>query len=214
LQNDISKAYKNVKSNAQRDLLEQETKHGFAEPVIPENCAIVQCNRYSGGFDICAALSLSCVVEQFPGNLDKIFQECFEIDIEKSSPDDLSQYQLTRLKEKNALRAQTIWNTWVDIQSCDNFRHKCLVLLKTRFSPTKHNWDSFKQNTQTSYRHFLGHILYKFSQTVRLVPSDCIVCGSSFNDHTRIIHKSKASPAIRHGCGGGFSCRVYIPLIL
>ncbi len=192
---EIRRAYRNVREQATARLIAVEQKLGVTPATVPPDRRLVDCNRYTGGFDICQVYPLTAFAAHVPASLADLTEEIYTGLLGGRLVYEVSPNTLEGTgKQRVNLYASQIWHEFdvLDIWNPTNVRS--LILLKSRFDfdgCDKNNDFAGSRVADIQKTPFaLGYLFWKFSQTTRIVPHNYVVFGTSRESHVRVEHWS------------------------
>jgi hypothetical protein len=216
LDGEIRAIYTEATLKAERIITEGEHQWNIA-PAELTNKRLVQCNRYTGGLDICRVYPTTAFTELAPASVDELqARETVRL-LGGKTVDDLSPKELRELQERARTNASLIWKELADIKAVAS-GNSCVVLLKTRFEPIDgYKEDDFLQGRLTSiplFPHAMGYLFYEYSKQTRIVRHAQVVFNTSRKLHVNVQHWTSGELSLGFDKEGGYSCKVYIPIVL
>lgn len=216
----IRNVYNTARLHAEEAILATERSLEIAHADLSGNKQLVQCNRYTGGFDICQVFPLSVFAEYLPHSRAEITDTCLQTLLQKKTADDIPPKLMRTYKERAHSLANTIWAQMdlMDLRSGRN-NPQCVVLMKTRFDcdGSDNNGDFMLSKTRDmqEFPHALGYLFYKHALKSRIVPHSHIVFSTSRESHVNLQQwRTAPAPTIYFEASAGYSCPVYFATVL
>ena len=202
---------------AEENILSCEKGLGLKGPDLSGNKRLVQCNRYTGGLDICRVYPSTAFTELAPDSLEELQVEEMARLMGTKTPDDYSPKEMQELRGSVEINACKIWEEIKAIKSLES-GNSCVVLLETRFEPTEgYREDDFLQGRVADIRLFpygMGYLFYEYSKRIRIVRHAHVVFNTSRKAHVNVQHWSNGGLSLRFDSKGGYVCRIYFPIVL
>lgn len=216
LQADLISKYKAATQKAVRMITAAEQRLGFT-PAELEDRQLVQCNRYTGGLDICRVYPLTLFLKRAPASLEELQQqELQRLMGSGKTADDYSAKELQGLRDISQENTRRIWDELATLKG--RSEASCVVLLKTRFFPSEgFASGDFLEGRLSDIEllpHATGYLFYEYSKRVRIVRHAFVVFNTSRKSHVRMEHWRDKEPSLSFSEPRGYDCQVYIPLIL
>lgn len=212
----IRDVYAMARTVAERSIRTEERALGLAKPDLSGNKQLVQCNRYTGGLDICGVFPLSAFAAYVPESPEKLAEQCLEQLLQGKSRDEISPKEL-RARCDNALSvSKTIWE---QLQAMDvHGSTDCVVLMATRFDcgngDENHDFMQSRTRDMQKFPHALGYLFYMYSMQHRIVEHAHVVFSTSRRSHVNVQHWSDKEPSIDYENDGGYECSVIFVTVL
>lgn len=216
LDEDIRRVYALATKRAEHTIINSEHRLGVKAPDLDRNQRLVQCNRYTGGLDICRVYPLTAFTEFAPAELEELRAQELKRQMGDKTINDFSPKDMHTLGERVYESTSKIWEELQAIKAlaADN---ACVVLLKTRFEPT---YDSErgeflrgKLSDLTLFPHAMGYLFYEYSKRTRIVRHSHVVFNFSQKAHVNVEHWSDGKLSLHFDKTGGYGCKVYIPIV-
>jgi hypothetical protein len=210
--------YAETKAAAVAKITAQERALGVKPAQLSESQELVDCNRYTGGFDICRIYPLSEFMPFVPESLDALVNEQCQTLLRGRSSDDITPRTLRELNEQGRSIALRIWNELhrLDIWDMDNDR--CVVMLGSRSACHTHDTQGdFAQSRVSDIQdtpYATGYLFWKYSRETRIVPHDFVVFGTKRDSHVRIEHWAREEASIDYSRNTCYDCPVKFATIL
>lgn len=218
LDQNLRTLYAGTAKRAEKVILRRERQLGVSEPDLGDIRRVVQCNRYTGGLDICSVWPISAFAPFVPDSLAALKDELIR-DLQKGlEVDGYSPRELREIAERAEKVAGLIWDQCriLEIQDPDN--HRCVILLKTRFNPDSgYRTDDFMEGRLKDMQAFpfaIGYLFWKYSRQCRVVSHSYIVSSTSRRSHVRIEHWRTTTPKISFNVPDGYDARVHFVTVL
>jgi hypothetical protein len=217
LDEDVRTAYAEATRQGEKVIAESEQKLGIKAPDLSANRKLVQCNRFTGGLDICRVYPIAAFIEFAPASIDDLPAQEIKRLMGYKTADDYSPKGRGELQECARVNACKIWK---EIEAIKALKpgNSCMVLLKTRFEPSGgHKEDDFLEGRIADIRlfpHGMGYLFYQYSKRTRIVRHAHVVFNTSRSSHVNVQHWFDKEPSLAFDSEGGYNCHVYIPLVL
>jgi hypothetical protein len=130
LDSSLRSVYKEMQAKTIKNIMEAETSLGITHAKLPADTVIVECKKYSGGFEVCRVYPLSSFLF-FTPTLKQLLSEMYERELYGKSEDDYSKNELAKKKEASDILAEKIFADIEKLQDSDPNNKKCLVLLNS-----------------------------------------------------------------------------------
>lgn len=209
--------YKTTTKMAEYNIANWEQSLGLKAPNPNGNRQIVQCARYTGGLDICRVYPSKMFMALAPATFDELRESEVKRLAGNTAPGDYSPNEMQRLRSQADANAGKIWEEIEAIKALES-GNSCVVLLKTRFEPTEgYAENDFLQGRLAGirlYPHAMGYLFYEYSKRTRIVRHAHVVCSTQRKFHVNVQHWSDKGPSMNFKGDGGYSCKVYIPIVL
>ena len=188
---DIRAGYRKAREVASKIIEDNETQLGLAAPDLSNGRTTVHTSRLSGALDICRVYPLVDFFDYAPPTIE-------------------------HLKTDTTACLRTTWQELKMLKEMQDYA--CVVLLRTRFRPVGGEMqDDFLEGKLSGiqlYQHALGYLFWKYAKQWE-TPLHCpIVFNSSFKRHVGIEHLAELGHVLSFDKDGGYTCEVYIPIVL
>lgn len=213
----VRNIYANIARTAEHDILSCERGFGLREPDLGGNRRLIQCNRYTGGLDICRVYPTTAFTDLAPASVAELqAQETLRL-LEGKTTEDYSPKEMRELQERANANASRIWEEINAVKALKS-GNSCVVLLHTRFEPS----GGYKENDFLEGRladvqlfpYALGYLFYEYSKRTRIVRHAHVVFNTSRDSHVNVQHWIDNDPLLIFDSEGGYSCKVYFPIVL
>ncbi len=219
LDQQLKNVYTQTGKVAEASILEVETDLGISPYKLQKDQSVVNCNRYTGGFDICRVYPLSVFASFVPETQDELLAELISYEIGERPEDDFAKNYLDRVKVKAAEVSEKIWADLkrLDVHNPENV--KSLVLLKSRFHLEATDADGhFANGTLKEYQGTpfgAGYLFYKFSIVKRIVGRNNVIFNTSSKSHVNMSHWNREDKhSISFARVGGYDCAVMAAIVM
>jgi len=217
VQSRLNDIYVSARKKAETFILEGEKSLGFSEPQVPKNRTIVQCNRYTGGFDIKSVFPFSFFLD-----MDLSFKEVekniLDTEMKGKTENDISPKEMEKLKSNSNKIAKKVLEQLDELKKQDNFENLCVVLMESRFSlEGGYKEDDFTEGCLDGidkYPELLGYLFYQKSENTRFVPHNYIMFNTSRKSHVHFGHWSDGGRLISYDVSDGYTCRSHFATII
>jgi|SRR3989338_3372748 len=217
LDKEIRAIYTEATRQAERSITETEQSLGLKAPDL-SNKRLVQCNRYTGGLDICRVYPLDTFTKFVPDSFEELQAQMIQLAMGGKTADDYSPKATQELRGQARSKALLIWRELADMEVRNPAGHSCVVLLKTRFEPTGGDiGDDFLEGRLAGvqlFPHAIGYLFYQYSKHTRIVHHNHVAFNASRKAHVNVQHWTSGEPSLRFDSTGGYSCKVYFPIVL
>lgn len=217
LDQDIHAIYAAATLQAKEAIVSAEQSLGLKAPDLSGNKRVVQCNCYTGGLDICRVYPITAFTELAPTAVDELqAQETLRL-LGNKAADDYSPKEMRGLQERAHENASRIWEE-LEVIKAQKFENSCVVLLKTRFEPTGGDHeDDFLEGRLAGiqlFPHAMGYLFYRYSMRTRIVRHAHVAFNASRRAHVNAQHWTSGELSLRFDATGGYSCKIYFPIVL
>lgn len=214
----IRDVYTLSRTNTEKFILSKEHELGVARPDLSGNKQIAQCNRYTGGFDICRVYPLNAFAPHVPESLNDLTKECLTQLLRGKTEDDLAPKEMRTYCENAEFLGNQIWEQ-LQVMGVKNPRNpKCVVIMETRFdcgnSDENHDFMQGRMSDMQNFPQALGYLFYQYSLQSRIVGHDHVVFNTSRVSHVNVQHWKDKKPSIRYDARDGYNCSVMFATVL
>lgn len=207
----LRQAYEQARIVAEGYIQHAESELGYAVPDLSDGQAVVHCNRYGGGLELCTAWPLARFVKHVPATFEEV-QEVVATRIDTGSP------SCTRFGSI----AQNVWEELqrLDVQTSDQ---RVVALLKTRYHAdcrfgNEQDLLNGKVLDFQQYPHALGYLLYQATYESHLldkVRDFWILCSTSRESHVALSHPAcDPKPRIMFDASGPYPYKIHFAMVL
>jgi hypothetical protein len=219
LDNNLRDVYAAAREDAEAAIERFETSWGIAKPDLSGNKQVVQCNRYTGGLDICRVLPLAAFSEFVPASLDALTEECLTQILHGMAKEDCTPSAFERYRTLALETGEKIWDQFDEMNVRDPENPLCVVIMQTRYDCRgKDSNDDFMESRtrdMQKFPHAMGYLFCKYSLWNRLVGHSHVVFNTSRLSHVNVQHwKSGSEPGIWYDARGGYDCPVVFVAVL
>lgn len=215
--------YQSARLAAEREILEAERSLGITSPQIPDGKNLVDCNRFTGGFEISQVIPL-CDFKKFipyhtTTSLRDIagfyYQQCLKGKDERYYTGE----QLDEFRTKAWDFANKVQEQFRQLESEGSLDNRFVLILKTRFALTradsKGDMVGGRLNGMQNRPHLMGYLLTHYSHQRRVVRHNYMVFSTSyFNPHVSMYHWSSGELFLDAEKTGAYDCEVYFATII
>ncbi len=217
LDQDIRAIYATATLQAKDAIASAERSLGLKAPDLSGNKRVVHCNCYTGGLDICRVYPATAFTTFAPATVDELqAQETLRL-LGDKAVENYSPKAMRELQERAHANASRIWEELAAIKGLAS-GNSCVVLLKTRFEPVGgESGDDFLEGRLADIQLFpyaMGYLFYEYSRRTRIVHHAHVAFNASRKAHVNVQHWSDAKPSLWFDSTGGYSCKVYFPIVL
>lgn len=212
----IRSIYETTTKLAEENISAWERSLGLMAPDLGGNKKLAQCNRFTGGLDICEVYPITAFTDLAPMTLGDLRNQEMKRLAGNTIPANYSPNDLKALQDQAEANARKIWEEIEAIKSLES-GNSCVVLLQTRFEPTWTSGDDFlrgKLADVTMFPHAMGYLFYEYSKLARIVRHAHVIFNSLQLAHVNVQHWSDGQLSLRFDARGGYSCKVYVPIVL
>ncbi len=214
----IRGVYREARLVAEASISELEGELGVKEPDLSGNKQVVQCSRYTGGFDICRVYPITAFTGFLPQSKEALTTKLFKQIMGENTEDDLSPTAFRWYCKKAEQLANIIWSQFETFDAYDPDNHRCLIILKSRINMgNSSDFGDFADNRLPSlqdYPHAVGYLLQAHSMKTRIVEHSYVVSSTSRRSHVRLAHWDNKPPSVDYEATGGYSGSVMFATIL
>lgn len=219
LDDQIRGTYLEARTKAEAIIIKSEHELGVALPDLSGNKQLVQCNRYTGGLDICRVYPLTQFLRYAPESLEVLTEQCFQQLLRDEAEDDLAPKVVRELRDEAHKLASTIWLQLEAMGRRKPDNKLCVVMMQTRFSCESGDSNrDFMHGRVLDMQEFpeaMGYLFYMHSLEDRLVRHNHVVFSTSRDSHVNVTHWStEKQPRIHYKDNGGYSCTVMFVTVL
>ncbi|MSU74617.1 hypothetical protein EXS57_02460 [Candidatus Kaiserbacteria bacterium] len=213
---DIRATYAEATRQAKETIEQGEEQLGIKPAILCQGQRLVQCNRFSGGLEICRVYPLTAFLEFVPTSLEEMRKQEVRRLMGDKTQDDYSGKEMQKIEATAAATAAAFWQQFAALKA--KSKDACVVLLKTRFRPSGGYGDGDFMEGKTAdvelFPHAMGYLFYEYSRRTRIVRHAYAVFSTSRHGHVRVEHRSDKEPEIDFNVELGYSCTVYFPIVL
>lgn len=210
LNSNVRAAYRSARIEAETRIQKAERELGFVEPDLT-NKQLVQCNRYSGGLDICRVYPLTEFLQYAPESLESLIKQCLEQLLNGAVEEDIAPKEFRKHQDDARCVAKEIWRQ-LKVMNRKPGKPRCVVMMQTRFSceGSDENFDFMQSRVREmqQFPHAMGYLFCRYSKHARLVPHDHVVFSTSRRSHVNVQHWSSGELTIEYSKEDGYTCRV------
>lgn len=218
LDRQIRDAYLIERRAAEASLLRAEFALGVARPDLSGNKQIVQCNRYTGGLDICQAYPLRAFAPHVPKSTRALARQCLGQLLEGKSKDDIAPKEMREYEQCAEALSEKIWTQFDEMDVQDPANPSCLILLESRFDcggcDSNNDFMQGRTRDMQKFPHALGYLFYMHSLQDRIVRHSHVVFSTSRVTHVNVQHWSGEKPSICYDKDAGYTCPVIFATVL
>jgi len=201
----IWSAYASVRATAEANIAQFENKLNIAPPNLGGNKQLVQCNRYTGGLDICHVFPLTAFLRHAPTVFDVLFED---LRLHYMPDSNYARRQSDHIMKL----ARTIWAELEELRG-DTDDIRCVVMMRTRFSceDSDDNRDFMQGRVadMQEFPHAMGYLFHKYTTAeCSLVNNSYVVFSTSRESHVQAHTWRDTAPGISYDARGGYSCPV------
>lgn len=216
----IREAYATARVRAEESIVKAELELGFAKPDLSGNKRLVDCNRYSGGLDICRVYPLTAFLPHVPKSLEELTEQCFQqaLAVDRVTEDDTAPKKLRQYRDDARKTGVNIWSQLhaMDARNPDN--PLCVVVMQTRFdcggSDANRDFMQSRVRAMQEFPHAMGYLFYQYSMCTRIVRHNHVVFNTSRDSHVNVHHWIDEKPVIYYNYDGGYTCSVIFVTVL
>ncbi len=215
LDQSIRAAYANARRIAEQTITEYEKELGVTPPDLT-NRQLVQCNCYNGGLEICEVFPLAAFTDFAPTSQAELRDQEVRRLAGNTHPDDYSPNDMKKLREQAEKNAALVWEELPALRDLEQ-SGACVFLLHTRFNPDRGYGTDFLEGRAADFKMFpyaLGYLFYLHSQQKRIVQHSHVVFNTSTRSHVNVQHWNSGGLSLNFDASGGYSCQVYLPVVL
>ena len=217
LDQDIRAIYAAATIKAKESITNAERSLGLKAPDLSGNKQLVRCNCYTGGLDICRVYPVTAFTELAPATVDELqAQETIRL-LGNKTVEDCSPKEMRELQERAHTNGSRIWKELEAIKTRES-GNSCVVLLKTRFEPVGgEREDDFLEGRLAGiplFPYAMGYLFYQYSKRTRIVRHNHVAFNASRRAHVNVQHWTDGELSLRFDSTGGYSCKVYFPIVL
>ena len=219
LDREIHDAYASARAVAEKSILEAECELGVAKPDLSGNRQLAQCNRYTGGLDICRVYPLTAFSPHAPESLKVLAKQCFQQLLDEQTEDDFTPKKLRVLRDSAQCTSEKIWKQLQAMEIHDPNNLRCVIMTETRFdcegSDKNHDFMQGRTRDMQKFPFAMGYLFYMYSVQSRIVQHNHVVFSTSRDSHVNVRHWSgEKKPTIYYDARGGYTCSVIFVTIL
>ena len=219
LDENVRGAYRKARKLAEERIFATEQRLGFAKPDLSGNKQVVECKRYTGGFDICRVYPITAFTDTIPQIQEALSAQQFKRMMNGRTRDDVSPKTIRSYKDQAEQLAATIWSQFEAFDAHNPDNHRCLMLLESRINVDGcSDIGDFADNRLLDlqdYPHAVGYLFHRYCTRRRIVRHNYVVSSTSRKSHVRFEHwAGEKSPVIFYDATAGYSCPVAFATIL
>ncbi len=217
----VRNTYSEAKAAAEGMIISGEAELGITAATIPQGQSLVECSRFTGGFDICQVIDLYDFSEFIPYDHTShdiegfYYRHCFR----GRNPDGFSPIQTSKFRCQAEEFAVKVQGEFERLKECGPLDDRFVLILKTRFNPSgaDSNGDMVggRLSGMQNYPHLMGYLLTKYSEEKRIVGHNYVITSTSYFDpHVSMYHWSSGELILTAEKERGYDCLVYFATII
>ena len=215
----VREAYREARRVAETSIFDTEEQLGVVKPNLSGNKQVVQCSRYTGGFDICRVYPVTAFTDFIPQTQDALVTEHFNRMMGDRTEDDLSPKVVREYGELAEKLATTIWTQFEAFEAHDPDNHRCLVMLESRVDmggcSDVGDFAGDRLLDMQDHPHAVGYLFHAYCKQTRIVRHNYVVSSTSRKSHVRFEHwNDDKPPALIYAATQGYSCSVKFATVL
>lgn len=222
LDENVRNTYMKAKEAAEEVIKLGEARLGLEKFTLPQGKNLVECNRFTGGFDICQVIDLYDFSEFIPYDHTShdiegfYYQQCFRgRDVNGFSPIQTSEFSCQA--EEFATKVQ---NDFERLKESGPLSDRFILLLKSRFAPAFSDSEGDMMGGRLSdlqeFPHLTAYLLTKMSQERDVVKrNNFIITSTSYKrTHVSMFYPLAGGLQLDAKKDAGYDCRVYFATIV
>ncbi len=215
----IRNAYASARTLAEKHIFQSEQRLGVARPDLGGNKQLVQCNRYTGGLDICRVYPLSAFSSYMPKSQKMLTQHCLEHIVDGKDEDHVTPIAWRNAESAAESLSTKIWDELNTMGIRDPKSRKCVVVMETRFDcrvpDANHDLMHGKTIDMQRFPFAMGYLFCMYSQNHRIIEDNNAVFSTSSHAHVSVHHsRGEEKPTINYSANGTYVYPVMFVTVL
>ncbi|MSU74816.1 hypothetical protein EXS57_03515 [Candidatus Kaiserbacteria bacterium] len=216
----IRQTYAMARTTAEKEISDVECELGVAKPDLSGNKQVVQCNRYTGGLDICRVYPLTAFTQYAPESLEILIEQCLPQILQRDvTEDDMAPKAWRQYRDDAHKTSEKIWKQLQTMGVDDSNNPYCVVVMETRFdcgsSDANYDFMQGRVRGMQKFPHAMGYLFHRYSLHTRIVRHNHVVFSTSRSSHVNVQHWNiEGKPTIQYDAKDGYSCSVIFVTVL